>query len=401
MNKIISEYQVLALLVTQDMTNHNPIILKILNLYPYVEVRFNGYPVKTMKLYGNEKGKKKIVVCYLDKENNNTFLLSLSECFRKIFTLKHLKSILFIGPSGYNHSPEHEKLLLESIGSCFLIRPDVDLAILDKKYFVVSEEPKKLPHLIDDFHPKNNEKSSIKITPTYKNGIKELFNNTFCQGWSNNLFDDVDIQNSLNYIDKITRFDADSGTEIFPPPEDMLNAFIFTPLEKLNVIIIGQDPYHTTGAAMGLAFSHPSDYNKLQPSLNNIYKELGECGFKYNKKNGDLRSWAKQGVLLINTALTVKKGEPESYLKEWKEFTTLLFGRISEIKSKKGNKIVVVLWGSKAQSFEKIFRDRNHIIVKSGHPSPMSSHLFFGSRPFLRINDELEKIGKEKIDWNL
>lgn len=183
---------------------------------------------------------------------------------------------------------------------------------------------------------------------------------------------------------------------IYPPPDEIFNAMKLTSLQNIKVIIIGQDPYHTPGAAMGLAFSHKSDYGKLQPSLRNIYKELENCGYKVDKKSGDLTKWAKQGVFLINTALTVRQGQANSHSKEWIPFTEHLFKYLNS----KLKHCVIIMWGSFAQKYTKYF-GANHAKLMSSHPCPMSVNGFLGCKHFIKCNDHLKEWGMKEIDWNL
>ena len=178
------------------------------------------------------------------------------------------------------------------------------------------------------------------------------------------------------------------GKKIFPPGPLIFNAFHLTHLKDLRVVILGQDPYHGYGQAHGLCFSVPTGVNP-PPSLKNIFKELKEdLDIVKNPNNGNLESWAKQGVFLLNTSLTVCAGKAMSHKDiGWEQFTDKVISVISEEKEK----IVFVLWGSHAQSKIPLINAK-HIIIKSPHPSPLSAHRgFFGSRPFSRINQNLEK----------
>ena len=178
------------------------------------------------------------------------------------------------------------------------------------------------------------------------------------------------------------------GKKIFPPGPLIFNAFHLTHLKDLRVVILGQDPYHGHGQAHGLCFSVPTGVNP-PPSLKNIFKELKEdLDIVKNPNNGNLESWAKQGVFLLNTSLTVCAGKAMSHKDiGWEQFTDKVISVISEEKEK----IIFVLWGSHAQSKIPLINTK-HIIIKSPHPSPLSAHRgFFGSRPFSRINQNLEK----------
>lgn len=180
-----------------------------------------------------------------------------------------------------------------------------------------------------------------------------------------------------------------------PPGKNILRAFDLTPFDKVTVVILGQDPYHTPWAAMGLSFSVPIG-SKPQPSLTNIFKEL-ESDLSIKRTNTDLTDWAEQWVLLLNAVLTVEQGKPASHReKGWETFTNAVIRTIS--KEREG--IVFILWGKFAQSKIPLIDQQKHTIISSTHPSPFSaSSGFFGSRPFSRSNDALEKYGKTRILW--
>ncbi len=174
-----------------------------------------------------------------------------------------------------------------------------------------------------------------------------------------------------------------------------MNAFRLTSLQDIKVVIIGQDPYHQPHQAMGLSFSVPSNV-RLPKSLINIYKELYD-DLGINNKSGDLTAWAKQGVFLLNTTLTVRENEPMSHVGQgWEIFTRNMI----EVICQQPRKIVFVLWGKHAQQFEPLVSQYGHAVIASVHPSPLSaSRGFFGSRPFSRINQILEQNGQAPIDW--
>jgi len=184
---------------------------------------------------------------------------------------------------------------------------------------------------------------------------------------------------------------------IYPAPEEIFNAMILCKVSDIKVIIIGQNPYYVPNAAMGLAFSHKDDYGKIQPSLRNIYKELVDCGYKANK-TGDLSRWSQKGVFLINTGLTVRQGQADSHMKEWESFTSHLFTFLD----KEVKHAVIIMWGSPAQKYSKFFDDKKHKKIMSSHPCPMSARIsFFGSKPFIKCNEQLKVWGLKEIDWNL
>ena len=180
-------------------------------------------------------------------------------------------------------------------------------------------------------------------------------------------------------------------TKCFPPKNQIFRAIELTPFEEVKVVIIGQDPYHNDNQANGLCFS-VSDKVTAPPSLKNIFKELeDDLGIK--KTSNELEIWAKQGVLLLNTTLTVRAHEANSHKDlGWEQFTDFI---IKEISDKKEN-VVFVLWGAFAQKKAGLIDASKHFIIQSAHPSPFSVHKgFFGSRPFSKINQFLEEKGKE------
>lgn len=186
---------------------------------------------------------------------------------------------------------------------------------------------------------------------------------------------------------------------IYPELGDVFNAYKETELKDLKVVILGQDPYHNPNQAHGLSFSVQLG-QKIPPSLRNIYKELESSveGFSI-PSHGNLMPWSKQGVFLLNTILTVEKNSPNSHKKiGWDIFTTNTIKHIN----KTNKNVVFVLWGANAISKEPLIDNKNHLILKSPHPSPFSAHRgFFGSNHFNLINKYLKENNKEKIDWFL
>lgn len=185
---------------------------------------------------------------------------------------------------------------------------------------------------------------------------------------------------------------------IYPPGSLIFNAFTHTPFEKVKVVILGQDPYHNPGQAMGLSFSVP-DGVPPPPSLVNIYKELKQDIGMPVPATGNLTKWAEQGVLLLNAVLTVRANEPASHGKiGWMNFTDAVIRKISE--EKKG--VVFLLWGRFAQEKQVLIDELKHHVLKAAHPSPLSAHNgFFGCKHFSRTNELLIKQGLEPIDWKL
>ena len=190
-----------------------------------------------------------------------------------------------------------------------------------------------------------------------------------------------------------------AGKIIFPPGPLIFNAFNQTPFTKVKVVIIGQDPYHGPGQAHGLSFSVPNGVNP-PPSLVNIFKEIeSDSGVAMPKQYGNLTRWAEQGVLLLNSALTVRANEPFSHARiGWAEFTNAVIKKISD--EKKG--VVFLLWGKFAQEKLSLIDETNHFVLKAAHPSPFSADKgFFGCRHFSKTNDLLAKQGLSPIDWKL
>ena len=191
--------------------------------------------------------------------------------------------------------------------------------------------------------------------------------------------------------------EARSQGEVYPPAEKEFAALKLTPPENVRVVILGQDPYHEPGQAMGLSFSVPEG-TKLPPSLRNIYEELeSDLGIP-PRSSGDLTHWAEQGVLLLNTVLTVEKGKANAHARwGWQRFTDGVISATNALPQP----IAFVLWGAQAQKkAELIQTDAPRLILNAPHPSPLSSYRgFFGSKPFSKINAFLEARGEKKIDW--
>ena len=185
---------------------------------------------------------------------------------------------------------------------------------------------------------------------------------------------------------------------IYPDMHDLYNCFRFTTFQDLRVVLLGQDPYHNVGQAHGLCFS-VQDGIPFPPSLVNIFKELkNDLGYDV-PKSGNLTKWAKEGVLLMNTSLTVREHQPNSHAKcGWSWFTDSVIKIISEQKEN----VVFILWGGNARSKKPLIDTKKHFIIESAHPSPLSAYNgFFGSKPFSRTNNYLEANGLPPIDWNL
>ncbi|MEY4747400.1 MAG: hypothetical protein RLZZ416_449 [Candidatus Parcubacteria bacterium] len=184
---------------------------------------------------------------------------------------------------------------------------------------------------------------------------------------------------------------------VYPAPKNIFRAFELTPFDKVEVVILGQDPYHGPGQANGLCFA-VGEGVALPPSLQNIFKEIeSDLGQKLVHRTGDLERWAKQGVLLLNATLTVKARTAGSHQgKGWEKFTDAVIRALSE---EKGN-LVFILWGNYAKQKGAYIDREKHCVIESAHPSPFSAFSgFFGSKPFSRANEYLKKYEKEPIDW--
>ncbi|MBM4292383.1 MAG: uracil-DNA glycosylase [Deltaproteobacteria bacterium] len=194
-----------------------------------------------------------------------------------------------------------------------------------------------------------------------------------------------------------------AAAQVFPPADEVYTAFHLTPLSAVRVVVLGQDPYHDDGQAHGLSFSVKPGV-KVPPSLKNMYKELAsDLGLSApkvdGKESGDLRPWARAGVLMLNTVLTVRAHEPNSHRdRGWELFTDEVIRAISASR----DHVVFVLWGKPAQAKAKLIDPAKHTVLKGAHPSPLSAHAgFFGSRPYSQVNAALVARGQALVDWSL
>ncbi|TCS83180.1 uracil-DNA glycosylase [Tepidibacillus fermentans] len=185
---------------------------------------------------------------------------------------------------------------------------------------------------------------------------------------------------------------------IYPDMYDIFNALHYTPYSETKVVILGQDPYHGQGQAHGLSFSVKPGI-AIPPSLQNIFKELQQDLGCTIPNNGYLVKWAKQGVLLLNTVLTVREGEPNSHKgMGWETFTDQVISTLNQ----REKPVVFILWGKHAQEKKQLITSPHHYIIQSPHPSPFSANRgFFGSRPFSKANGFLRQIGSSEIDWQI
>ena len=227
---------------------------------------------------------------------------------------------------------------------------------------------------------------------------KEVFylNNLLINDWKGLLEDEMKKKYYLSIEESLR--DEYSKYTIYPHKEDIFKALNITAYKDVKVVILGQDPYHGPDQACGLSFSVKAGI-KIPPSLRNIYKELeADLGFRL-PNHGDLTKWGKEGVLLLNTSLTVRRGEANSHSKiGWQIFTD----NIIKILNERVDPVVFILWGNNAIKKESLIESSRHFIIKSVHPSPLSANRgFFGSKPFSKTNEILKSIGKDTIDWHL
>lgn len=192
--------------------------------------------------------------------------------------------------------------------------------------------------------------------------------------------------------------EKESQKNLFPKSTDIFAAFEATPLNKVKVVIIGQDPYHGSGQAHGLSFSVPEGV-QFPPSLRNIFKELSSDMNVPSPKNGNLLKWANQGVLMLNSVLTVEEGKAASHQgKGWERFTD----KVIQVINEHNENVVFILWGAYAQKKAAFVDRKRHFVIQGVHPSPLSSHRgFFGSKPFSQVNHYLKSKQKSEIDWSL
>jgi len=222
---------------------------------------------------------------------------------------------------------------------------------------------------------------NVQIEASWKEALKEEFDKPY-------------FENIVKYL----KAEKELKRIIYPAGQNIFNAFDTTPIDRVKILILGQDPYHGAGQAHGLCFSVRKNVPP-PPSLVNIFKELKtDIGIE-SPSNGDLTPWAEQGVFLLNASLTVRAGEPMSHSKiGWAEFTDAVIKKISDEREH----AVFVLWGRFAQEKERLINAARHLILKSAHPSPLSANNgFFGCRHFSKANEYLAKCGIDPVDWKL
>jgi uracil-DNA glycosylase len=241
---------------------------------------------------------------------------------------------------------------------------------------------KASPGAVSGAGTENPQKATpIQLDPSWLKRLQPEFNS----GWMKSLHD-------------FLQQEKKNGKTIFPGGDQYFAALNRTPFEKVRVVILGQDPYHGAGQAHGLCFSVP-DGVKLPPSLLNIFKELqSDLGFPL-PKNGNLEPWADQGVLLLNSVLTVEEGRAGAHQKRgWEKFTD----RLIQLLNEERENLVFILWGAYAQKKAAFVDHRKHFVLECVHPSPLSSHRgFFGSQPFTKTNQYLKSKNLPAVDWKL
>ena len=362
---------------------NEPLDSNLTKKFPYVTFGKKKPSPGSIKISGDGNRQRFVLILvFKDKK-------SLSVCLKKISKIKGLKSIAF-PDSPYNNyilewaETESEiKVLLpkqapEEPSKKFLLwvwnklkeDPDIDTEKLKSLYKAFSETWEKT--CLEEY--------LRKFTPY---GWEDFFLHMRDGGYIQ------DISETLS---------KEKKSEISPNLVDVFAAFEFRPPEELKVVIIGQDPYPTPGAAMGLAFSTPKGWYPLQPSLKNIYKELISEGYEVDKNSGNLTYWAEQGVFLINTSLTVLKGKTGSHFKIWEKFTDQLFMYLNN----KCEHLVVIMWGLHAKKRAKYFDDKKHAKIYGVHPSPFNRGVgFLGTKPFSKANTYLVGWKYKPIDWSL
>ncbi|EGK8048314.1 uracil-DNA glycosylase [Campylobacter lari] len=220
----------------------------------------------------------------------------------------------------------------------------------------------------------------IKMEQTWKEFLKDEFLKPYF------------LEIKTHYINAINE-----GKTIYPPANLIFNAFNLAPLQDLKIILLGQDPYHNPHQAMGLSFSVPMGV-RIPPSLLNIYKELQDDLNIPIARHGDLSKWAKQGILLLNSILSVEANKPASHAHfGWQKFTDAVISKLSN--EKEG--LVFLLWGNYAKNKKVLINTQKHFILEAAHPSPLARNAFLGCKHFSKSNEILLKLGKSPIDWDL
>lgn len=222
--------------------------------------------------------------------------------------------------------------------------------------------------------------SDVKIEPSWKAVLEGEFDQPYFQA-----------------LAAFLRKEKEAGKTIYPPGPLIFNAFNSTPFDKVKVVILGQDPYHNPGEAMGLSFSVPKGV-RIPPSLQNIYKEINaDLGLPI-PNHGDLSAWAAQGVFLLNAMLTVEKNAATSHQKiGWQNFTDAVIRKLSDQREH----LVFMLWGGFARKKKELIDGEKHLILEAAHPSPLAGNAFSGCKHFSQANNYLEQHGLAPVDWRL
>lgn len=234
-------------------------------------------------------------------------------------------------------------------------------------------------------------------TTAYRADIEEdiMINTSYPIGWEGFF----KAEEQKDYFKALMAFVEEeySAGVCYPPKESIFSAFELTSPQNIKAVILGQDPYHEPGQAHGLCFSVPTEQKKLPPSLKNIFKEIAEEYGRENRQDGFLEDWARQGVLLLNTVMTVRQGSANSHKgRGWEIFTDNTVKYINTLPQS----IVFMLWGAPSQKKEALLDNPCHLVLKAAHPSPLSAYRgFFGCGHFKKCNEFLEKKGIEPVNW--
>lgn len=274
---------------------------------------------------------------------------------------------------------------------------DVDVVTIDvKQQNAAKSDSKKTPNTKASQSKKETTKDQRNVGATGKFlfSLPDLLTN---DGWREALSEELE-KDYIKELEKRLTQHYQGGDCVYPPTDNIFNALKLTPLDKIKVVILGQDPYHDDGQAMGLSFSVPRGI-KVPPSLVNIYKELNADpdidGF-ITPDHGCLEKWAKDGVLLLNATLTVTAHQPNSHSKYgWQTLTDAIIHLVSE--TQQG--VVFILWGGFAHKKERLIDQKKHAVIKTAHPSPLSFGKFINCRCFSHANRELKKFKKTPVDW--
>jgi uracil-DNA glycosylase len=237
------------------------------------------------------------------------------------------------------------------------------------------------------------------MQPDTASPSRSVFPDNLPSGWREQLRPEA-AQPYFHTLCDFLRKEYRAGHRIFPPQGRILRTLQEVDYDRVKVVILGQDPYHGEGQAMGLCFAVPNSLEPKPPSLVNIFQEIEtDLGKPVNRAHSELSHWTSQGVLLLNTVLTVRRGQAFSHRGQgWETFTD----RVIRLLDARPEPLVFILWGSPAKQKKALITQKRHRILESAHPSPLSAHRgFFGSRPFSRANAILKELGREPIDWQI